>query len=153
MMRTLVFLLLLVVSYSCSEPVPKNVLDPHKMAAVQWDMMQADEIVDMQRASDSAYPAADKRVEYYQQVLAIHRITKEKFDKSLDYYAGHPKLLKNILDSLQRKGERIKNADDPRVLADSLKNKPAGSLLKKDSAALRRAVDSLRRKKFFSARP
>jgi uncharacterized protein DUF4296 len=42
----------------------------------------------------------DKSIELYEQVFRIHNITKNEFQKSLDFYQARPDLLKIIFDSI-----------------------------------------------------
>jgi hypothetical protein len=109
-MNRLIFLLFLFsFLFACSQsgPVPKNVLPPKKMEAVLWDAILADETADYYIQKDSSVNALTKHVHLYQQLFQIHKITKEDFKRSLQFYENHPLLLKPIFDSLQKKSERV----------------------------------------------
>lgn len=101
-MRLLVCLLLL---YSCSnEPsVPKGVLTPKKMEAVLYDAVLADEWVGFAGLQDSTFRLFSKSTALYDSILHIHDVTKETFQKSLQFYQQHPDILKDILESLRQK--------------------------------------------------
>ena len=40
--------------------------------------------------------------EWYGKVLALHGITQQVFKKSYQYYNAHPKLLKDLMDSVSK---------------------------------------------------
>jgi hypothetical protein len=92
---------------SCSgNRLPKNILPPEKMKLVMWDLSLSDELVNYHSARDSAWMGNGKHREYYEKVFAIHKISQEDFARSLEYYESHPPLLKTVLDSMQKYGER-----------------------------------------------
>ena len=81
------------------------------MQAVLWDMMQADEMAEYYSTSDSSFKGIDKHLIFYQNIFAIHKVTKASFKESLNYYRDHPIGLKTIFDSLQHFGQRLLNKD------------------------------------------
>ena len=106
-MIRLLFLLLVTVGASCSsrEDIPNDVLPVKKMQQVLWDVMVADEVVEFYHMKDSSLNAFNKRMGLYDTVFSIHKISKQHFQKSLQFYQSRPDLLKIILDSLQRKAQ------------------------------------------------
>lgn len=101
-MRTLFILSVLLCA--CSGPsVPKGVLRPEKMEAVLYDVIQADEMVDFRRMSDSTYNRFQKRTALYDTVFQLHKMSRETFQRSLRFYQGRPDLLKEMLDNLYKK--------------------------------------------------
>jgi len=110
-MRNLLILIVAACILSCKSSVPKDVLTPKKMQAVLWDVMQADEMTEYYSSKDSSFRGLPKHVEYYQKVFAIHKISKQDFARSLNYYENHPADLKIILDSLQKFSERLQKTD------------------------------------------
>src|SRR5687768_6836429 len=99
MMRILTILtVLFLFGYGCSSGpnVPKEVLPPHKMKQVLWDLIRADELTYTRAGTDTNATKLINRTTLYQQVLQIHRISKERFGKSLSYYQSNPDLLKGI---------------------------------------------------------
>ena len=105
-MRTILLssLLLFILSCSNNEKLPKDVLPKKKMEAVLWDMMRADELVNLQYSKDTAVNRFDSSTRLYQQIFAIHSIDAHTFKKSFKYYQSHPDLLKPVFDSLQKRG-------------------------------------------------
>lgn len=110
-MRNLLFLVLFVTILSCKSSVPKDILPPKKMQAVLWDMMQADEMIEYYSTNDSSFKGISKHTVYYQNIFAIHKVSRESFKNSLNYYKDHPASLKPILDSLQRFAQRSQSSD------------------------------------------
>lgn len=127
-MKKLIISSLVFCIISCQSSVPKNVLPPAKMQEVMWDMMQADAMAEYYAVRDSALSELQRHVNYYQDVLTLHKISKEDFKTSLSYYQNHPSKLKVILDSLQSFTEKrqtidtIKKQNHPPI-SDSLKKK------------------------------
>jgi len=127
-MKKLIISFLAFTIISCQSSVPKNILPPAKMQSVMWDMMQADAMAEYYASKDSALSELARHVNYYQDVLTLHKISKEDFKKSLSYYQSHPSQLKVIFDSLQSFTERrqtidtIKKQNHP-LISDSTKKK------------------------------
>ena len=48
-----------------------------------------------------------EKQEYYNIIFEKHNTTKEQFDKSLDWYARHPKVLVEIYDDVKKEAERL----------------------------------------------
>jgi len=132
-MRIIVYFLIASIIISCGPSVPKDVLPPEKIKLVLWDIMQADELAEHRSISDSSFTSLAKHVDYYQSVLTIHKISKEQFTNSINYYTNHPEVFKIVLDSLQSFGERMQNP-------------PAKSSGKKRDSSLK-TPDSLRKKR------
>ena len=121
----------------CGEKMPADIIRPEKMKQVQWDLMQADEMADYYKALDTTYPADQKRKEHYAQILKIHAISQEQLDKTIDYYTARPALLKELLDSVQKLGERTiaaSNIAPTQVLAEDTTALPK---LRTDTVKLR----------------
>ena len=88
---------------SCKQKdrIPSYVLPQAKMKAVIWDMMRADQFLsDFVFPHDSSLNKDSESIRYYQQVLAIHDLSKEEFNRSWNYYKEHPALMQVIMDSI-----------------------------------------------------
>ncbi len=116
MIRIFYFLLFIFMMTACKSGIPENILPPAKMQAVKWDMMQADEMVEYYKNLDSTYSTDKNRTAHYQQILQVHKITKEQFENSLHYYESNPELLKKVLDSMHKQGERLQQKIKTRLL-------------------------------------
>jgi hypothetical protein len=102
-MRYLSFLFCLLLLACSGSSVPKDVLPQHKMQAVLYDVIRADEMVDFLKLSDSTWQPFTRRTALYDSIFQLHEIKKEAFQNSLQFYQGRPDLLKEILDELQKK--------------------------------------------------
>ena len=102
--------------------VPADILPPGKMQAVLWDIMRADKfLADFVLSRDSSLKLETESIKMYQQVFAIHAISKEKFQESFSWYKSHPSQLAVIMDSLNnRKG----SAPTPLVIPADTLNRP-----------------------------
>ena len=136
-MRIVLYFLLSSIIISCRSSIPKDVLPPDKMKLVLWDIMQADELAEYNLTKDSSFAGLKKHVAYYQDVLSIHKITKDQFTKSLAYYSNHPEVFKIVLDSLQSFGERMQNA-------------PGNNSLVPENDSALKIPDSIRKKRTVS---
>jgi hypothetical protein len=112
MNRFLLSLLLMIFITRCTPEVPADVLPPAKMQAVFWDLMRADEMSLHNTFFDSSWTSTEKNETVYQEIFAIHGISRERFKTSLTYYQSHPKLLKTIMDSIQAAGDRLQRMED-----------------------------------------
>jgi len=110
----LVCSVLTISSCNKSQKIPSNVLTQDKMQAVVWDMMRADQFLgDFVFAYDTTANKDSQSIRLYQQVLAIHKLSKEDFNRSWKYYKDHPALMQIIMDSIGRKqvnGPSVVNA-------------------------------------------
>ena len=90
---------------SCSEKEkkPSGILPVDKMREVMWDMVRADEYVTDFLKKDSGFNKKDESTRLYEQVFRLHKITREQFKKSLDYYGSAPDLFQPIIDSVAKK--------------------------------------------------
>jgi hypothetical protein len=105
-MKNWSFFLLLLLSCN-SNGLPRGVLSRDQMESVMWDMIEADQYYHEYLLRDSSKrDVRSERFKLYEQVFQIHKTTRENFDKSYAYYSAHPKLMKDIFDSLSDNGSR-----------------------------------------------
>jgi hypothetical protein len=97
-------LLLLAVACNNDNKIPKGVLPKERMEAVLWDIMRADEMVNLQYTKDTSINRFDSSARLYQQVFRLHKTDAVAFKKSFKYYQSRPDLLKPVFDSLQKRG-------------------------------------------------
>ena len=100
---SLFFALLFISSCAHKDKIPPGILPQSKMQAVLWDMICAGEFINGYILSKDSIDKFAEKSKIYSQVLQVHHMTKEEFDKSYGYYRQHPALLKVILDSLSKK--------------------------------------------------
>jgi hypothetical protein len=103
--KKLPFLLaLLFLCFACghSEHIPSNVLDQQKMQGVLVDMLQADSYVSSHPLVRDSSAKVSQRL--YSQIFQKHKISRTDFERSLDFYNSHPKLMEEniqtVIDSL-----------------------------------------------------
>lgn len=106
-MKVCLFLSLLIL-VSCSEKnkVPKGILPPQKMEVVLWDLIRADEFVLNYIVKDTSRNRKLESIKLYEQVFTIHGINKGKFQKSFLFYEKHPELLQPLMDTLEKRQKR-----------------------------------------------
>lgn len=107
-MRILFFIVLvsLVVACGSKSDVPKSVLPKEKMEDVMWDMLRADEFVkEYMLARDSSLRDTAEYIKMYERIFRLNKTNREQYAESFTYYRTHPKLMKEILDSLNVRGQ------------------------------------------------
>src|SRR5690242_17640419 len=105
-----VFICLFIVSlYACGgRSSPNGVLKKEKMEMVMWDMLQADDFVREYMVNrDSTLDDTAEYINMYERVFRMHGTTREEFDRSFDYYREHPALMKEVMDSMYNKFQRL----------------------------------------------
>src|ERR1700674_5346015 len=99
----ILYVSLLIAGCKSRDRIPGNVLSQKEMRPVLWDIMRADQfLADYVFSKDSSLNRKTESIKLYQQVFAIHKISKEKFQRSFSFYKSHPSLLKVIMDSLSK---------------------------------------------------
>ena len=123
-MRRIILLALVGSLAACSKSkLPKDVLEPEKMQAVYWDYLRADIFANEHVRLDSSKNLALENAKLQLQVFQLHKISKEQFYKSYEYYLNHRELMKDMLDTmLVRQKQKIeKPADSLKARMDSVK--------------------------------
>ena len=101
-MRSYFFYSLLILLVSCSRSkYPDGVLDPEKMQAVYWDYLRADVYAKELLSKDSSRNIDSANIQFQQQLFEKHKVSKETFYKSYEYYISHQLLMKDMLDTMQ----------------------------------------------------
>lgn len=110
MMRNclLFFCLTFFISCGSKNKIPEGILKPDKMQAVLWDVIKADAFTAEIIRKDSSIKTADVNLKLQQEIFTIHKITRNDFYKSYDYYKENPGKLKVIMDSMIIQAERNK---------------------------------------------
>jgi len=103
MKRNVVLIFTLVLFAACKDKnsTPTGVLSKKKMQEVVWDMMRADQfLADYVLNKDTSLNKTTESLKYYQEIFALHKISKDQFQHSFSYYQSRPDLLKEIMDSI-----------------------------------------------------
>lgn len=91
----------------CRSGAPNDgLLAPDSMKVIMWDMMKADELYLRISAKDTTAARRKENIRLYEQVFAVHRITRKQFDSSYQFYASHPDQFRLLLDSLDTYAQR-----------------------------------------------
>lgn len=102
---TAVWVLVCLLLFSGCDSRPSDVLSRDKMADVLFDVHKADATIDV----SAPYKGVADKQEYYNSVFRKWGVTKEEFDRSLDWYAEHPDLLLAIYDTLRSRADDLQN--------------------------------------------
>lgn len=108
MIRLIIYLSGLVILYSCGNKnkIPTGILMQDKMQAVLWDVIRADAFTEEFIKKDTSKNAVTENLKLQQQIFAIHKVTREDFYNSYDYYKKNTAVFKIILDSIIARNER-----------------------------------------------
>lgn len=107
-MRSYFFYFLLILLGSCSRSkYPDGVLVPEKMQAVYWDYLRADVYAKEMLSKDSSRNIDSANIQFQQQLFKKHKVSKETFYKSYEYYISHQLLMKDMLDTMQMRQQQL----------------------------------------------
>lgn len=102
--------LLILTCTSCNDRQKQGVvLSKEKMQAVLWDMLQADAFTSNFIKKDSSKNEAKENAALQKKIFELHKISREDYITSYDYYSTQPELMKIMLDSMSAKAERDRN--------------------------------------------
>lgn len=99
---------------SCKSEIPSGVIPPEAMKSIIFDLMVAEQIERADTSSATRLHLRDSTTRTIKEVLAIHKVSKTDYMKSLDFYESDPHLLKKLLDSTKAYGA---------ILQDTLRKK------------------------------
>lgn len=85
---------------ACSS-TPKHVLPVNTMKVVVFDMLKADDWYARIIVGDTLMQRVKEDIPLYEQVFAVHKLTKKEFFDSYHYYEAHPVAYKELIDSLE----------------------------------------------------
>jgi hypothetical protein len=89
--------------------VPYGILPVDKMSPIMWDIIEADQYAAMLVKDSTAHVDPKlERLRLYEQVFRSHDISREKFQKSYNYYKEHPEINQILYDSLAAQGNRYR---------------------------------------------
>ena len=83
-----------------------GLLDKEKMQAVLWDVIGADVFTEQFIKKDSLKKASLENMQLQNKIFALHKVTRDDFYKSYEYYVSHADLMKVMLDSMSARAER-----------------------------------------------
>ena len=91
----------LLILIACNGRTPKNVLPVNTMKVVMFDMLKADEWYARKLIGDTLLLKVKEDIPLYEQVFAVHKISKKQFFDSYHFYEAHPVAYKELVDSLE----------------------------------------------------
>mgnify|MGYP001598272161 CR=1 FL=1 len=111
---------------------PRKHLPPEKMQAVYWDYLKADIFANEFLRRDTSQKPEVQSAKLQAQVFLLHKVSKEQFYRSYNFYLDHSDIMKNMLDTMLVRQKAIIEAKN-----DTTENK-------KDSNGLfrRKVVDT-----------
>ena len=119
-MRIVAGLLCMLLVTACSEKdkIPSDVIGKEEMEKILWDMMLADQYSANYLVKDSARVNVKmETLKLYEEVFRLHKVSRDEFRKSFQFYQGRPDITRTMFDSLLAKGNRarIENYTRPPV--------------------------------------
>jgi hypothetical protein len=130
----------MLVAFGCNNGNTKYILPLDSMKIVMFDFLVADQWNTIRMAKDTNFVKAKNNLKSYQQVLAVHRITKAVFDSSLHYYEQRPDIFKVLIDSVSAYGSRLRDNAAPKPASATHQKKPLLDIL------LEQTVDTILKK-------
>ncbi len=76
------------------------------MSEILWDIIRAQALANEVARKDSSINVEFQTKVFTQKVFEIHHVTSSSFDKSYDWYSGHPDILRLMFDSLYTQKQR-----------------------------------------------
>ncbi|HXP48312.1 MAG TPA: DUF4296 domain-containing protein, partial [Bacteroidia bacterium] len=86
-----------------------------KMEAVLWDVIQADAFTNLYIKKDTSKNPSYEDAKLLSTIFAIHKISKDDFYKSYEYYKNNPTLMLTVLDSISVKESRAQRDRDNKM--------------------------------------
>jgi hypothetical protein len=92
----------LLISCSASDDLPKDFIQPKEMQQVVWEVLQSDELVLQNRLADSSLNIKNESFRLYDQVFAVHHISRRQFYANYRYYQQHPLKYKELMEGVKK---------------------------------------------------
>lgn len=112
-MRYVACILIVMVLISSCRSRNASLLPFDSTKVIMWDLMKMDEMFARMSMKDSTLRNTKKNIVLYEEVFALHHITKQQFETTYRYYTGHPVEFKRLLDSIEALSLRDKNRANP----------------------------------------
>jgi hypothetical protein len=110
MIKKMLAAVVIIIVASCTgkDKIPNNVLPKDKMQAVLWDVLRADAFAFNFVTKDSTKKPEAELAKLQQQIFAVHKVTRESFYSSYNYYLAHPRIMLPLLDTMTNKYTKAK---------------------------------------------
>ncbi len=101
-MRWIALLTMISFLISCrqKETIPAEIIQPQKMELILWDYLKADAYASEISRKDTTKNDTSVNLALQQVIFKHHKVTKQSFTESYNYYCKHPTKLLPILDSI-----------------------------------------------------
>ncbi|MEI7963677.1 MAG: DUF4296 domain-containing protein [Chitinophagaceae bacterium] len=99
-------LIMLLLSCSNKKQGKSAILHQDTMQAVLWDVIRADALSTQASRLDSTKKPLLENAKLQQAIFAYHKISREQFYNSFNYYKSNAALMRAILDSMINKANR-----------------------------------------------
>lgn len=107
-------LLMVLLLTACSgDKLPKGVLPAEQMQAVFWDYLKADVYAQEFLSVDTSKDAKLENARLQLEVFKKHKVSKETFYKSYQYYLEHESLMKDMVDTMMIRQQKIYDSVKP----------------------------------------
>jgi len=113
MIRYALAALFAVAFLSCGNGRPEHLLEPAKMEVILWDVIRANTYVARYIGTDSSKKVKEEQAKYQQKVFTLHKVSKEDFYDSYDYYLAHPGQATVMLDSIISRAKAPQTTNRP----------------------------------------
>lgn len=103
-MKKTLLILSLIFLISCSKQanLPKDVLSKKEFIEILADIQKSQSLANIK--SDTSFEIRNIRLEnYYEEILKKHNVSKENYNKSVEYYSTNPEELNKIMDQVVKK--------------------------------------------------
>lgn len=94
------------IACNSDDQVPADVIPTQKMQTIVWQLMQADEYVNMLLTKDTLKKSNVERIKRYQQIFSLNKVSEAAFRNSYRYYLDHPDIAKVMFDSIVAVAQR-----------------------------------------------
>ncbi|MBS1918439.1 MAG: DUF4296 domain-containing protein [Bacteroidetes bacterium] len=92
------------------DSVPSDIIQRDSMKIILWDVIEAEQYSKEYLLKDSLkINVGRETMKLYQEVFAIHHITKDQFNRSYEFYLSRPDLAKPLFDSLSAYANKQRN--------------------------------------------
>jgi hypothetical protein len=136
--------------------VPPGIIQPDSMQVILRDVILADQFATQYLLKDSLLKDSVHRnvkaetLQLYETVFRLHKVSREVFRKSMDFYYSRPDLVKTMFDSLAAYETRHRNELYMPRNTPALEKKDSLRIVSRDSLKLHTRdslkADSLKRK-------
>lgn len=87
------------------------------MEAVLWDVLRAQAFTVEFIKKDTTKNDVEENLKLQQEIFAIHRISKEEFYRSFEYYKTNNGQMKVIMDTIVNRADRVKDLKKAPIVA------------------------------------